>query len=165
MEENQNKEDKNIEEVQASPEVEKLKAERDEYLQGWQRAKADFINYKKDEMQRMENVALYGQEKLMRELIIVMDNFDLGLRALERNGPVDKGVYMIKTQMEDILEKYGLKKVEIKLGDEFDPSFAEAIAEVEADGPPGKIAEEIEPGYLLNGKLIRPARVRITKSK
>lgn len=146
-------------------ELEKIKAERDEYLNGWQRAKADFINYKKDEMRRMEEVAKYGQEELMRELITVMDNFELGLRALERNGSVDKGVYMIKAQMEDILKKYGLKKVEVKLGEQFDPNFAEAIAEVEAEGPPGSIAEEIEPGYLLNEKLIRPARVRITKSK
>lgn len=159
------KEEDSQKETKPQSDMEKLKAERNEYLQGWQRAKADFINYKKDELRRMEEVAKYGQEDIMRELITVMDNFDLGMRALERNGPVDKGVYMIKAQLEDILKKYGLKKVEIKIGDQFDPSFAEAIAEVEADGPPGSIAEEIEPGYMLQNRLIRPARVRITKSK
>ena len=85
----------------AADELQKCRKERDEYLAGWQRAKADFINYKKEELRRLQEVARYGSEELMRELITVMDNFDLGLRALERSGGVDKGMYMIKSQRED----------------------------------------------------------------
>ena len=57
----------------------------------------------------------------------MLDNFDLGLRALEKNGPVEKGVYLIRTQIEDILKKRGLTKIDIKEGDAFDPNVAEAL--------------------------------------
>jgi molecular chaperone GrpE len=72
---------------------------------------------------------------------------------------------MIKNQIEDLLRRRGLEKIKIKVGDNFDPSLAEAIAEVESEFPPGSIAEEIDPGYRLHDKLIRPARVKISKSK
>lgn len=156
-EENQKKEN-NLEEVLA-----KCEKEKEEYLAGWQRAKADFINYKKDEMKRLEEIAKYGSEDLIRELIVVLDNFDLGLAALEKAGPVERGVYMIKSQIEDILRKRGLEKIIIKIGDKFDPAVAEVIAEVESDKPAGTIVEEIEPGYRLYDKIIRPARVKVSK--
>ncbi|HVM77227.1 MAG TPA: nucleotide exchange factor GrpE [Candidatus Paceibacterota bacterium] len=139
--------------------------QRDEYLAGWQRAKADFINYKNDEMKRLEEVAQYGAQGLIRDLISVLDNFDLGLRALEKNGPVEKGVYLIRTQIEDILKKRGLTKIDIKVGDTFDPSVAEALSEVPSDKPPGSIVEVIEQGYRLHEKVLRPARVIVSKEK
>jgi len=139
--------------------------QRDEYLAGWQRAKADFINYKKDEIKRLEEVARYGTEDLMEELITVLDNFDLGLTALEKAGPVEKGIYMIRSQIEDILKKRGLSRIPIKIGDQFDPAVAEVIAEIEADQSPGTIVEEIEAGYLLHDKIIRPVRVKVAKQK
>lgn len=138
---------------------------RDEYLAGWQRAKADFINYKKDELKRLEEVARYGAEDVMRELIVVLDNFDIGLAALEKKGPVEKGVYMIRAQIEDILKKRGLEKINMKPGDPFDPVIAEAIAEGESELPAGTVMEEIEAGYRWGDKLIRPARVRVSKGK
>ncbi len=146
-------------------ELEKLKKERDEYLSGWQRAKADFINYKKDELKRLEEIARYGSDELMRELITVLDNFDLGLRALEKAGPVEKGVYMIRTQIEDVLRRRGLTRINVKPGDNFDPGLAEAIAVVESDKPPGTIVEEIEQGWRLYDKIARPARVKVAKQK
>jgi molecular chaperone GrpE len=141
----------------------KYEKDRDDYLAGWQRAKADLINYKKDEMRRMEELARYATEDLLEELIGILDNFDLGIAAMERMGPVEKGVYMIRSQMEDILKKRGLLRIQIKIGDIFDPSYAEAIAEEESDKPPGTIVQEIEPGYKLHDKIIRPARVKISK--
>lgn len=139
-------------------------AQRDEYLKGWQRAKADFINYKKEEMRHLEEVAKYGSEDLIKDLISVLDNFDLGLRALEKSGPVEKGVYLIRSQIEDILKKRGLEKIDLKPGDPFDPAVAEALSEVVADRPPGTIVEEIEPGYRLHDKVLRAARVIVSKS-
>ncbi len=145
--------------------LEKSELDKNEYLSGWQRSKADFINYKKDELKRLEDLARYGSEDLIRDLITVLDNFDLGIKALEKSGGVEKGIYMIKNQIEDLLRRRGLEKIKIKVGDNFDPSLAEAIAEVESEFPPGSIAEEIDPGYRLHDKLIRPARVKISKSK
>jgi molecular chaperone GrpE len=145
--------------------LEKLEKEKAEYLDGWKRAKADFINYKKEEMKRLEDVARYGSEDLIKELVVVLDNFDLGLRALEKSGPVEKGIYMIRAQIEDILRKRGLEKIRIMPGDKFDPSLAEAVAEVESDSPPGAVVEEIEPGWRLYDKILRPARVKVAKAR
>lgn len=142
-----------------------VEQQRDEYLAGWQRTKADFINYKKEEMKHMEDVARYGNESLIKDLIGVMDNFDLGLRSLEKAGPVEKGIYLIRSQIEDILKKRGLEKVSVKPGDEFDPATAEAMAEVPSDKPEGTIVEEVEPGYKLGDKVLRPARVIISKGQ
>jgi molecular chaperone GrpE len=145
--------------------LEKCEIEKGEYLAGWQRAKADFINYKKDEIKRLEEFAKYSSEELIRELIGIMDNFDLGLAALEKSGPVEKGIYMIRNQIDDILKKRGLEKISIKPGEDFNPSLAEAMSETESKYPPGTIAEEIEPGYKIYEKIIRPARVKLSKGQ
>ena len=145
--------------------IEEMAAQRDEYLAGWQRSKADFINYKKEEMKKLEDDARYGSEDLIKDLISVMDNFDLALRTLEKAGPVEKGIYLIRTQIDDILKKRGLAKIDLKPGDMFDPAVAEALSEVDAEQPPGAIVQEIEPGYRLHEKVLRPARVIISKDK
>ncbi len=138
-------------------------ARRDEYLAGWQRARADFLNYKKEELRHLEEISRYGNADMMKELIGIMDNFDLALRTLEKEGPVEKGIYIIRTQIEDILKKRGLERVAIAVGDPFDPAIAEALSAIEADQPPGTIVEEIEPGYRLYEKVLRPARVIVCK--
>ena len=69
----------------------KCQREREEYLAGWQRAKADFINYKKDETTRLTEMLRYAQEDLLLDFITVLDSFDLGLAALERPAPSRKG--------------------------------------------------------------------------
>lgn len=171
MEESQNKQnpmDDELPTVDASELETKLAAterERDEYLAGWQRAKADFINYKKEEMAHLQEAVKYGSEDLIKDLISVMDNFDLGLRALEKAGPVEKGIYLIRSQIEDILKKRGLEKIDVKIGDAFDPATMEAMTEIESDQPQGAVVEEIEPGYRLHEKVLRASRVIISKGK
>ena len=152
-----------VEELRAA--LAECEKQRDEYLGGWQRAKADFINYKKDEGGKLQEIARYSGEVLLRELLSVLDSFDLGIAALEQKGPVEKGVYMIRAQLEDILKRYGLTKVEISPGDRYDPALAEAIAELPSDIPEGYVVDEIEAGYRLHDKLLRPARVRLSKGK
>ncbi|MBI4094635.1 MAG: nucleotide exchange factor GrpE [Candidatus Liptonbacteria bacterium] len=166
-------------EKEPGDEMEKLKKQRDEYLAGWQRAKADFINYKKDEMARLQDVARYGSEELVEEMISVLDSFDLAISYTERQNPaptlqseprhegvgVEKGIYMIRSQIEDTLKKRGLERIRVKKGDAFDPSTMESIKEVESGEPPGTIVEEVEPGYRLYDKILRPARVKVAKQK
>jgi len=165
----------------------KCEKERAEYLAGWQRAKADFLNYKKDEMKRMEELARYQTEDLVHDLITVLDNFDLTLAVLTQQNEaptsaggdgvgvptpravgIEKGIYMIRTQVEDILRQRGLTRIPISPGDRYDPALAEAIAEGDppAGGqgfPPGSVMEVIEIGYKISDKVIRPARVKIVK--
>lgn len=146
-----------------SDELKLCEAKRDEYLAGWQRAKADFLNYKKEEYKRLEEIARYGSEEFIRELITILDNFDLGLASLEKAGPVEKGIYLIRGQIEEVLKRRGLKKITIHKGDKFNPATQESIGEVESEGPEGVVIEEISPGYELYDKIIRPARVKISK--
>ncbi len=143
----------------------KCETERSEYLDGWKRAKADLINFKRDEAGRLEKVVQFSNETLVRELLHILDSFDLGLAVLHEGDPSEKGMRLIRTQLEDILEKYGIGRIEVKIGEKFDPARQEAIMEVESNAPPGAVAEEVERGYTLYGKVIRPARVKVAKHK
>jgi molecular chaperone GrpE len=144
-------------------EQQKLDRERGEYLDGWKRAKADLINYKKDETKRFESVLKFANEQMIRDILVVLDSFDLAVVSLGENTKEEKGVFLIRTQLEDILKRYGLERVMVSVGQEFDPSVHDAIATVEAEHPSGTVVEEVERGYMLHGKLIRAARVKVSK--
>ena len=150
-------------EEKSNDELNKCQKERDEYLGGWKRAKADLINYKKDEAKRFEIIIKFSQETIIRDLITVLDSFDLALAALEKENKAEKGIYLIKTQLEDILRQNGLERVIISVGQPFDPSLQEAIASIDSDKPSGTIIEEVEKGYLMHGKLVRPVMVKVAK--
>ncbi len=144
-------------------ELEKCQKERDEYLAGWQRAKADFSNYRKDETARFSEFARLSNEGLISELTTVLDSFELGLTVVEDSSPAYKGMLLIRNQLEDLLRKYGLEKISVKPGQDFDPGREEAVGEIESKEKPGTVAEEAERGYILNGKVIKPARVKLSK--
>ncbi|MCP6719870.1 MAG: nucleotide exchange factor GrpE [Patescibacteria group bacterium] len=143
----------------------KCEREREEYLNGWRRAKADIINYKKEEGQRFEQFAKLSNGLLISELIIILDSFNLGLTVLEKDSPAQKGMSLIKNQLEGILKKYGLEKIIVRPGDSFDPNYHEAVSEIESDKQAGTVAEEVEGGYILGSKVIRPARVKLSKGQ
>jgi molecular chaperone GrpE len=144
--------------------TDRLKKERDEYLDGWKRAKADLINYKRDELKRLEQVVHFASEDMMRDVITVLDSFDLALASMEEGNPSKKGIYLIKSKLEDILKKKGLEKIEVEEGDKFDPEFHEAVDVVEEKSKEqDTVAEELEIGYTLHGKVIRAAKVKVYK--
>ena len=144
-------------------ELKECHEERKEYLDGWQRAKAELINYKKDEAKRFEEFVKFAAEGVIAEVVAVLDSFDL---ALQHQMPkdVEKGIVLIRSQLEDILRRRGLE-VLAAVGQKFDPSFHESLGEVESDTASGTVTEELQKGYLLNGKVLRPARVKISKHK
>ncbi len=142
-----------------------LQKERDEYLNGWKRAKADLINYQKDEAKRFDELLKFGSIDIIKDLIPVLDSFDLSLSVLEKQGKAEKGVYMIRAQMEDVLKKRGLEKISVMPGQKFDPSIHESISEGESEYPIGSVFEVIEHGYSLNGRVVRPTRVKLSKGK
>lgn len=137
--------------------------ERKDYLEGWQRAKADHINYKNDEGKRFEDMARFVTAGLIQEIMPVLDSFDL---ALGHGLPpeVEKGILLIRSQFEDILKRRGLEEIHVRTGDEFNPEKHESIGEVESQIFAGKIAEVVQRGYMFRDKVLRPARVRIAKS-
>lgn len=144
--------------------LKKCETERKEYLEGWQRAKADHINYRKDEGKRFEDMAQFVTAGLVREILPVLDSFDLAL-SHELPKEVEKGMLLIRSQLEDILQKRGFNEIEVKEGDEFSPEKHESIGEVESKEPEGKVAEIVQRGYLFREKVLRPARVRISKGR
>ncbi|HUC31229.1 MAG TPA: nucleotide exchange factor GrpE [Candidatus Paceibacterota bacterium] len=147
--------------------IEEVTVQRDEYLAGWQRSKADFINYKKEETARLQEISKYGSKDLIKDLILILDGYDLALRMAKNNNEkgIDNGIIIIRSQIEDILKKRGLEKIEISPGDMFDPAIAEAMLEIESEYPSGSVVEVAEPGYRLYEKVLRPARVIISKDK
>jgi molecular chaperone GrpE len=153
-----------------SPIEEQLAAtekERDEYKAGWQRAKADFINYKKEEETRLQEIARYGSRELIKDLILILDGYDLALRVAKGSNEkgIDEGIIIIRSQIEDILKKRGLEKIAISPGDVFDPAVAEAMLEIESEYPPGSVVDVAEQGYRLHEKILRPARVIVSKGQ
>jgi molecular chaperone GrpE len=139
------------------------KKQCDEYLDGWKRTKADFINYKNDETARMRDLLKFGNESLLYDILPVFDSFDMGMAALKEDSEVKKGIKLICAQLEDIVKRHGLEPIEAPPGTPFDPARHEAIGETVSDIPEGMIAEETKRGYALHGKILRPAKVKIAK--
>lgn len=138
--------------------------EKEEYLDGWQRAKAELINYKKDEAKRFEAIIKFANEELLRDIVPILDSFDLAF-MYPMPADVEKGIRMIRSQIEDMLKRKGVVPVGVKKGDAFDFTLHESVGEVGSDAPEGTIAEEIQRGYVMNGKVIRASRVTLSKNK
>lgn len=152
----------NKKEEEKEGELEVCMKKCDEYLEGWKRAKADFLNYKKEEVGRISELMRFGNESIMFDLTTVLDSFNLGI-SLSNDETAKKGMSLIKTQLEDILKRYGLEKISIERGGVFDPKVQEAVDEIVSDYPEGTVAEELEKGYILSGKVIRPIKVKLSK--
>lgn len=138
--------------------------EKKEYLEGWQRAKADHINYKNEEGKRLEDMARFISSGLIEEFLPVLDSFDLAL-GHKLTESAEKGILLIRSQLEDILKKRGIKEIEVQLGDDLNPERHESIGEVESDKPVGTVAEVVQRGYTFRDRVLRPARVRLSKPR
>jgi molecular chaperone GrpE len=155
---------KKIEELeQKLKESETLK---NEYLAGWQRARADLINYKKEELERIGDFIKRANENLIFEFLPVLDNFDNAEKVIspeKKEVPEIKGFLQIKKQILEFLKKYGVEEIK-SVGEKFDPVFHEVVEEIETDKfETGTIVEEIQKGYKINGRVLRPARVKVAK--
>lgn len=157
-------------------ELEKLKEQlteceklRDEYLAGWQRQKADFLNFQKEIAKKTEEIVKFANEDLIREVLIVLDSFDISINSLKIEGLTEtekrmvQGMELIKSQLEDVLKSKGLEPIETK-NQKFNPELHEAFEEVEGEEE-GMVADEVVRGYKLNGKVIRPSKVKVIKHK
>ncbi len=145
--------------------LEACEKDREEYLNGWKRAKADLINYQKDEAKRFEEVVRFANENFIEELLHVLDSFDLGTTTLPKDSPAIKGISMIRAQLTDILEKHGVKEISVHPGEPLNLTLHESVQEVESHEKPDTIHEVVERGYTLHGRVIRAARVKVAKEK
>ncbi|MCL6631075.1 MAG: nucleotide exchange factor GrpE [Alicyclobacillus herbarius] len=126
------------------------------------RSRADFENYRRRTRQEMEDLRSFATRQLLADLLPVVDNFDRALGAMEGHAEVREGVEMVQRQLLSLLEKYGVEPMET-LGHTFDPKLHEAVLQEPAgDREPGIVAEELQKGYLLHGRVLRPAMVKVT---
>ncbi len=147
-------------------EIEECKKEREEYLNGWKRAKADFVNYKNEELERIARIVEYREDEIISEIIMIADSFSVAAKGIpkeqiEENDTI-KGLFRIKDNLDGLIKKMGLEEIS-SLGLQFDPNFHEAVELVEVEGENGTIIEELSKGYKRNGRVIRPAKVRVIK--
>jgi len=137
----------------------------EQYLANWQRAQADFINFKKRAEQEKADFARYANGTLMASILPVLDDFE---RALE-NIPEDargsgwvEGIELIYRKLLGELESQGLSRLETE-GADFDPNFHQAV--LHEEGEEGKVIEELQKGYMLHDRLLRPAMVKVGKGE
>jgi len=141
-------------------ELESARRERDQYLDALRRLKAEFENSRKRQERERERVLSMAAERLVQELLPVLDNLD---RALEAGGDIREGVLATRNQLADVLGSEGLLPVASD-GQPFDPNVHEAVMGRPSDEhEEGTILQTFERGYLLNGKPIRPAKVVVAK--
>jgi len=138
--------------------LDQCQEEKQANLTGWQRSQADFINYRRRQEEQMGEWSKMFGEGLLKDILPALDTLDA---SIAHSGESENGLIGVRDQLMKILAKHGL--VEMKsVGEKFNPEYHEAIEQVEG-GEEGIIAEEAQKGYLLNGKIIRIARVKVNK--
>lgn len=147
-------------------ELEKLAAKADEYLSGWKRAKADYLNFKKQNDNHQRETIQYANAALIAELLPIYNNLKLALenkpKELENNDWM-KGVEHIKNQFTEFFKQLGIEEIKT-VGEKFNPEMHEAVELAEEEGfKPDTIFEQVSAGYTLHGKVVNPAKVKVAK--
>jgi len=145
--------------------LEEAKKQAEEHYQRLLRTQADFDNFRRRTQKEKEDQAKYASLKVIEQLLPVVDNFDRALSASKENKDYDalaKGIDMIFRQLEQVLTAEGLKPMEV-VGQPFNPEFHQAIMQVESEEhEEGIVVEEIQKGYMLKDKVLRPAMVKVS---
>ena len=142
-----------------------LKAERDELYDRLLRKQAEFDNYKKRVERERSEYVQFASAELIKALLDAMDSFDLAIHnASADSGASDnmlRGLDLIYKQFQDTLARFGLKAIEAR-GETFDPNLHQAVSTIPTDDvEENTVVEELRKGYMLNGRLLRPAMVSV----
>lgn len=141
--------------------LEEAQAKAAENLDGWQRALAEFQNYRKriDRDRQAEQAAMKGD--LIKKVLPVLDDLERALQNRPANDAWVGGIELIQRKLQGILEAEGVKRIEA-MSSQFDPNFHEAVAQEPAEGAEsGQVIEVMQQGYMLGDRVIRPAQVRV----
>jgi molecular chaperone GrpE len=151
-------------EAAAAPdEMEKLKAQNEELMNNWKRTAADFENYKRRKEVESRELVEYSKEGIVMRLMPSLQSLEQVLNfapADEKYKDWLQGLKATIMQLEKTMEEMGVTKIKT-VGEQFDPNLHEAVEETEAETD--AIAREVQPGFMLNGKLIIPAKVVVGK--
>jgi molecular chaperone GrpE len=147
--------------------LKKAEKEAAEHYDKFLRISAEFENYKKRSAKDRADLAKYANEQLIRDILPIMDSMERALEHVSSSDDINafvEGLKLIQEKLSMTLEKNGVEIIETA-DQNFDPNYHEAMLQVDTDEPDAdnKIAEVFETGYLLNGRLLRPAKVSIFK--
>ncbi|HEY9466433.1 MAG TPA: nucleotide exchange factor GrpE [Vicinamibacterales bacterium] len=150
------------EETQPDP-LEELRRERDVLQDRLLRTAADFDNYRKRMDRERRDLAEQTAAEAIKDLLPIIDNLERALQAAAEDDPLRKGVELIHKQMLEMLRKRGVTPIEA-LGADFDPNVHEAVTHEESDQHrEGEVMEELQRGYKVGERLLRPAMVKVAK--
>lgn len=159
--ENTESEEKETEKVGSEAEAEASTVEDEELNTKYMRLMADFQNYKRRVEKEKTDIYAYANEKIVSELLDVIDNFERALAQAEGDEGFVQGMNNIFKIFKGVLEKSGLEEIET-LGTEFDPNFHNAVmTEDSSEFESGFVTQILQKGYKLNGKVIRPSMVKV----
>jgi len=152
---------------EGASELEAAKQAAEENYQRYLRTQADFDNFRRRARIEKEEFAKYASQKLIEGLLPIVDNFDRAVAASRDQRDFEslaKGVEMIQRQLNQLLEGEGLRSIEA-VGQPFNPELHQAIMQVPAEegGASGIVVEELQKGYMLKEKVIRPSMVKVTE--
>jgi molecular chaperone GrpE len=153
-------------EASVASELDDLQRERDDYKDRWLRKSAEFDNYRRRIERERREQGDQAVVDLLQELLLVADDFDRALTvdAGEGGSAYRKGVELIHGKLNDLLRKYGVTPFEA-LGNDFDPNIHQAVMhEVSPEHREGEVIGELQKGYLMNDRLLRPAMVKVAKA-
>jgi len=152
-------------EAAGTSEIDQLRVQSEENYQRYLRVQADFDNFRRRARMEKEDFAKYASLKLIEQLLPVVDNFDRALSSSREAKDFDalvKGLDMTFRQLDQVLSQEGLKPIEA-VGEPFNPEFHQAIMQVESEEhEEGIVVEEVQKGYMLKDKVIRPAMVKVS---
>ncbi|MCK4503247.1 MAG: nucleotide exchange factor GrpE [Desulfuromonadales bacterium] len=157
--------DKQISELSSQLEQAQIDATaaHDQYL----RTMADMDNLRKRTQREKEDLAKFANENILREILPVIDNLERAVEHAEQaddNDGLFEGVQMTLTQFSQLLEKFGVKTVDA-IGQQFDPAYHQAMGQLESDEHPANtVIQQMQKGYQLNNRLLRPSFVMLAKA-
>ena len=148
-----------------SAEPSELQRERDDYKDRWLRKSAEFDNYRKRVERERREQADQSVVDLLQQLLLVVDDFDRALTVSgDEGGAYRKGVELIHAKLHDMLRKQGVRAMDV-LGSDFDPNIHMAVMHEESlEHREGEVIGELQKGYMLHDRLLRPAMVKVAKA-
>ncbi|MDD4956521.1 MAG: nucleotide exchange factor GrpE [Candidatus Omnitrophica bacterium] len=141
--------------------------ERDSFHDKWLKVHAEYENTRRRLEKDKNDQVKFANEMIISQLVPIMDNFDLAFNAMEsapEKSSVMEGIKIIQKEFHRVLEDNGVRKIDTH-GQQFDPNLHEAVAMVDSvDIKDNTIVEEVRAGYMLNGRLLRPAQVKVARN-
>lgn len=141
--------------------------EASENFDKWLRLRAEFENFKKRVQKEKADLMKFGNESLLKNILPILDNLERAVdhgKEVNQNAPLLEGVEITLKQFLNTLERFGVKAVPA-VGEVFDPERHEAVSQAESDQEPNRVICEIQRGYLFHDRLLRPAKVIVSKEK